>query len=149
MRHPDGRLFDGAWAKGYPLHGAAMDPDGVFYLAKYDGKTYLTIENWDKAERVRKGRIVSGGPTAPGDGRGGPAAAEEMTVVLEDGTKITGPFSALRPVGRATLVERDGRTYDVEYDGLRTIAEGPAPVRKEVPRAARARNRCNRRLRFF
>jgi hypothetical protein len=37
----------------------------------------------------------------------------------------------------------------VEYDGLRTIAEGPVAVRKEVPRAARARNRCNRRLRFF
>jgi hypothetical protein len=45
---------------------------------------------------------------------------------------VEGLFCGLRPQGAATLVE-GGVAYAAEYDGARTIAEAPVPVRKQVP----------------
>ncbi len=44
----------------------------------------------------------------------------------------------LRPDGPATLAEGGGAARAVEYDGARTLAEGPVPLHKEVRRRARA-----------
>jgi hypothetical protein len=35
------------------------------------------------------------------------------------------------------VTERGGAAYAAEYDGERTIAEGPVPVRKQARRPAR------------
>ena len=111
-----------------------MERDGALYRATYDGRTG---SNWDKAERVPAGRIVSGGPP-PHGGSGGPPPAWAARVELADGTVVEGTFRGLRPHGAATVTERGGAAYAAEYDGERTIAEGPVPVRKQARRPARA-----------
>jgi hypothetical protein len=87
--------------------------------------------DWDNAERAPAGRVASGGPPAQGGG-GGPPPAWRARVELPGGAVLEGGFVGLRPAGPATLAEGGGETYAVEYDGSRTVAEGPAPVRKEV-----------------
>ena len=78
------------------------------------------------------GRIASGGPPAQG-GSGGPPPEWRGRAELPGGAVVEGVFCGLRPHGPATLAE-GGVTYAAEYDGARTIAEGPVP--KEVCRAA-------------
>ena len=136
---PDGRVFDGAWAGGFPLQGTAMEPDGALSRAAFDGMTY--IHRWEQAERIPAGRVVSGGPPPPG-GKGGPPPEWLGRVELADGTAVEGAFRGLRPHGPATVTERGGAAYAAEYDGERTIAEGPVPVRKQVRRPG-----GNRRIR--
>jgi hypothetical protein len=131
---PGGRVFDGAWAGDCPLQGTAIEPDGTLFRAAFDGKSFLAV-NWDKAELVPAGRITSGGPPRPG-GSGGPPPAWEGRAELRDGTAVEGVFRGLRPHGRATVTERGGAAYVAEYDGERTVAEGPVPVRKQASRAA-------------
>jgi hypothetical protein len=136
---PGGRVFDGAWAECRPLQGTAMEPDCTFSRATFDGKTILYDGTWDTAERAPGGRVVSGGPPAQG-GSGGARREWEAEVAMADGTTLRGAMRGLSPHGPATLVERGGATYAAEYDGSRTVAEGPVPVRKQVRRpAARAR----------
>jgi hypothetical protein len=132
---PGGRVFDGTWAEGFPLQGAAMEPDGALSLATFDGRTDLST-GWSVAERALAGRVLSGGPPAQGGG-GGPPAAWVGRVELRGGAVLEGELRGLRPHGPATLAE-GGATYAVEYDGSRTVAEGPVPaMRKEVCRRAR------------
>jgi hypothetical protein len=132
---PDERTYDCAWAGGYPLQGTAMEPDGALSRAAFDGETDLLASNWDKAERVPAGRIVSGRP--PPGGSGGPPLEWKGRVELGDGTTIEGVFRGLRPHGPATVTEPGGAAYAAEYDGERTFAEGPVPVRKQASRRRR------------
>ena len=129
MRLHDGRVFDGTWVKGRPLQGTALEPDGALFRARFNGRTWLTIADWGKAVRAVAGRVAAGGPPATGGGSG-PAAAEwEGRVEMAEGTSVEGWFRGLRPHGRATVTEPGGAAYAAEYDGKRTIAEGPVPVR--------------------
>ena len=141
---PDERTYDGAWAGGYPLQGTAMEPDGALFRATFDGETdlsegawlgFLKLSGWHKAQRVPAGRIVSGRP--PPGGSGGPPLEWEGRVELADGTLIEGVFRGLRPHGPATVTEPGGAAYAAEYDGERTFAEGPVPVRKQASRRRR------------
>jgi hypothetical protein len=125
-----GRAFDGAWEGAYPLQGTTMEPDGTLFRAVFDGETLLDDSNWYEAERVPAGCIVSGRPPPGGSGR--PPPEWEGQVELADGTTIEGVFRGLRPHGRATVTERGGAAYAAEYDGERTFAEGPVPVRKQA-----------------
>jgi hypothetical protein len=134
---PDERTYDGAWAGDYPLQGTAMEPDGALSRATFDGETFLDVSNWRKAERVPAGRIVSGRP--PPGGSGGPPLEWEGRVELGDGTLIEGVFRGLRPHGQATVTEPGGAAHAAEYDGERTFAEGPVPVRKQA-----SRRRCRK-----
>jgi hypothetical protein len=127
---PDERTYDGAWAGDNPLQGTAMEPDGALSRATFDGETFLGVSNWHKAQRVPAGRIVSGRP--PPGGSGGPPPEWEGRVELGDGTKIAGVFRGLRPHGLAAVTEPGGAAYAAEYDGERTFAEGPVPVRKQA-----------------
>ena len=62
-------------------------------------------------------------------------------MALLDGAVVDGVFRGLRPQGPAVLAE-GGARYLVEYDGALTIAERPAPERKEVSHTPpRARSR--------
>jgi hypothetical protein len=131
---PDKRTYDGAWARKRPLQGTAMEPDGALSRATFDGKTPIK-SGWHKAERVPAGRIVSGRP--PPGGSGGPPLEWEGRVELADGTTIEGVFRGLRPHGPATVTEPGGAAYAAEYDGERTFAEGPVPVRKQASRRRR------------
>ena len=128
---PGGRVFDGAWAEDCPLQGTAMEPDGALSRATFNGETYLG-DGWYKAQRVPVGRIVSGRP--PPGGSGGPPPAWEGRAELADGTTMEGVFRGLRPDGRATVTEPGGAAHAAEYDGERTFAEGPVPVRKQASR---------------
>ena len=146
------RVFDGAWAAGFPLQGTAMEPGGALFRVAFDGTTELKA-GWDKAihgdwawtgwrNDAPQARLLSGGPPLQG-GSGGPPPAWKGRVELRDGGAVLEVlFSGLRPHGPATLVE-GGVTYAAEYDGARTVAEGPVPVRKQVlratPRARQAR----------
>ena len=127
---PGGRVFDGAWAGDCPLQGTAMEPDGALFRAAFDDKMDIE-DDWDKAERVPAGRIASGGPPPPGGG-GGPPPAWEGRAELADGTAVEGVFRGLLPHGRATVTERGGAACAAEYDGERTVAEGPVPVRRQA-----------------
>jgi hypothetical protein len=129
---PDERTYDGAWARNCPLQGTAMEPDGALSRATFDGEMYLNASNWHKAQRVPAGRIVSGRP--PPGGSGGPPLEWEGRVELGDGTTIAGVFRGLRPHGLAAVTEPGGVAYAAEYDGERTFAEGPVPVRKQASR---------------
>ena len=133
---PDECTYDGAWAGDRPLKGTAMEPDGALSRATFDGETGIP-SGWDKAQRVPAGRIVSGRP--PPGGSGGPPLEWEGRVELGDGTLIAGVFRGLRPHGRATVTEPGGAAYAAEYDGERTFAEGPVPVRKQA-----SRRRCRK-----
>ena len=137
---PGGRVFDGAWAEDRPLRGTAMEPGGALSLATFDGKTLLGDGTWDKATRAPAGRLLSDARPAQGGG-GGPPPAWETRVARPGGGGLAGVFRGLRPHGAATL-EEGGLTFAAEYDGARTIAEGPVPVRKEV-------RHSNRRIFFF
>jgi hypothetical protein len=128
------RVFDGTFADGFPLQGTALESDGALYYVALDGQTYITTAFSDKAARTPAGRVVWGGAPPQGEG-GGPSPTWTARVELPDGVVLEGEFHGLRPDGLATLVE-GGATYAVEYDGARTIAEGPEPVRKEVCRGA-------------
>ena len=128
---PDERTYDGAWARGCPLKGTVMERNGALFRAAFDGETWL-CDGWYKAQRVPAGRIVSGRP--PPGGSGGPPLEWEGRVELGDGTLIEGVFRGLRPHGPATVTERGGAAYAAEYDGERTFAEGPVPVRKQASR---------------
>ena len=140
----DERTYDGAWAGDYPLQGTAMEPDGALSRATFDasyqspveddGKTILE-HGWYEAQRVPAGRIVSGRP--PPGGCGGLPPEWEGRVELADGTMIEGVFRGLRPHGPATVTEPGGAAYAAEYDGERTFAEGPVPVRKQASRPCR------------
>jgi hypothetical protein len=126
---PDERTYDGAWAGDRPLKGTAMEPDGALSRATFNGETYLG-DGWYRAQRVPVGRIVSGRP--PPGGSGGPPPEWKGRVELADGTLIAGVFRGLRPHGLATVTEPGGAAYAAEYDGERTFAEGPVPVRKQA-----------------
>jgi hypothetical protein len=131
----DGRVFDGAWAGGFPLLGTAMEPDngGALFRAAFDGRTVFSAANWGKASRVPVGRVAAGG-APPRGGGGGPATVWKARVELQSRAMLEGAFCGLRPHGPATLAE-GGVEYAAEYDGARTIAEGPVPVRKQVAQA--------------
>ncbi len=125
-----GRVFDGVWAESFPQHGTAMEPGGALFRAKFDGKSFLS-QAWYAAERVPAGRVASGGPP-PHGGTGGTPPEWRGRAELLGGVVVDGVFRGLRPHGSATL-EAGGVTYAAEYDGARTIAEEPVPVRKQVP----------------
>jgi hypothetical protein len=123
---PDGRVFDGEFAGGYPLRGTAMEPGGALFIAAFDGKTVLSAANWQAAVRAPGGRVAAGGGPPRAGGGGGPWPAR---VALPGGAVLQGTFCGLRPHGEMTL-EEGGVVYLVEYDGSRTVSEGPVPVRK-------------------
>jgi hypothetical protein len=131
-----GRVFDGVWAEGFPQHGTAMEPGGALFRAKFDGKSLLGAVSWAKAQRVPAGRVASGGPP-PHGGSGGQKIWRGRAELL-GGVVVDGVFRGLRPHGSAVLAE-GGARYLAEYDGARTIAEEPVPVRKQVRRPAHRR----------
>jgi hypothetical protein len=133
---PGGRTFDGVWAKDCPLQGTAMEPGGALFHAAFDGKTFIP-SGWDKAARVPAGHIATRRQAC----RRHLPPAWEGRAKLADGTTVDGVFRGLRPHGRATLTERGGAAYAAEYDGERTIGEGPMPVSKQASRVARASER--------
>ena len=139
------RVFDGEWAAGFPLRGTAMEPDGTLFRVTFDGETLLSADSLDKAihgdwawigwrNKASAGRVAAGG-SPPQGGDGGPPPAWRGRVELGDGTVVVGTLHGLRLRGPATVVEPSGATYAAEYDGVRTLAEGPVPVRTQVRRA--------------
>ena len=65
-------------------------------------------------------------------GRVAPPPVWEGRVELQDETVVEGVFCGLRPHGLAAVTEPGGAAYAAEYDGERTFAEGPVPVRKQA-----------------
>jgi hypothetical protein len=130
---PRGRVFDGAWAADYPLQGTFMEHDGTLFRATFDGET--GILDWGEKELVLVGRIASGRLPPPGRS-GGPPPVWDGLAKLEDGTSVGGMFRGLRPYGRATVTELGGEPYMAEYDGERTIAEDPVPIRMQASHSA-------------
>ena len=108
FRSADGaRLFDGEWARGYPLRGAALDADGVLYRAAFDGATsivHMPDADWAalRAAWPREGAVTAGRP-GPAFGPG-----EEWSgaVALADGTRFEGTLRGLCPA--AGRVEAPG-----------------------------------------
>jgi hypothetical protein len=123
FRSADGaRVFDGDWARGFPLRGAALDDDGALYRAAFDGSTsivHMPDDHWARARAAwpRVGAVVAGRP-GPAFGPG-----EEWAGALElaDGTRFQGTLRGLCPV--AGLLESPGGAGPAPYAGER----GPLP----------------------
>jgi hypothetical protein len=121
-------VFEGSFAEGCPVEGTAMEPGGALFRVAFTHRAPLSAKTLHAAKRTPAGRVTSGAP--PAEAGGGPPPPWSTRV--EDGV-----FRGLRPDGPATLVERGGAAYEAEYDGTRTIAEQPRPVRTQVRGRAR------------
>jgi hypothetical protein len=130
---PGGRVFDGTFAEGFPQQGTAMETGGALFHAAC-GKELLGAASLNTAGYTPAGRVAGGPP--PQGGNGSLAVAWRARVELPGGTVVEGMFRGLRPHGPATLVEGGGAAYAVEYDGVRTLAEGAEPLHKEVRTSA-------------
>jgi hypothetical protein len=131
---PGGKIFDGEWANFCPVRGTAMEADGTFFHAEFDGSTRLSSQSWSAARRKPAGRIVEGLPPC---GIGGGAAGVWVGAVELCGdrnvcTAYRGELRGLRPCGKGVLIEAGGMLFQVEHDGTRSLAEELTPVRKEV-----------------
>jgi hypothetical protein len=133
LPHGRGTLWtsDGArclvadWANGgYPLRGAVMEAGGEVTLATFDGRTPVLLNdgsNWATAakERTPAGRVVEGGPPAPGGG------ARAVRVELAGGGAYAGAMRGLAYCGDGVLTDAGGAAWRVTHaDGGRTFAEG-------------------------
>ena len=108
-----------------------MEASGDVFLASFDGRTELRFDggNWATAatERTLAGRVVEGGPPAPGGG------ARAVRVELAGGGAYAGAMRGLAYCGDGVLTDAGGAAWRVTHaDGGRTFAEGQEPVAKEV-----------------
>ena len=146
------RCFVGDWFWDGALRGAMMEADGGVFHVVFDVNTtwspsdldgdagmLLEIDNdWAAAvaaakERTPAGRVVEGGPPAPG------GCARAVRVELAGGGAYAGAMEGLSFVGDGVLTDAAGAAWRVTHaDGNRTFAVGQELVAKEVRAAPRA-----------
>jgi hypothetical protein len=116
------------------MRGTAVDGDGTYAFALFDGKSPLSEESWAAAHRVPAGRLLAW-PPAPG-ASGGPGGPEEWTAVAlgADGVRFEGRLQGLCPLhGTETRPGSvSGGAFRVVYGGRRTLAEAPQPRERTV-----------------
>ena len=136
FRFADGRrLYDGAWAEGRPMGGAALDGDGVVWRAAIPDRCteMLWIADIWLKDRVSDGwtragvTVTAGRPPAEAPGSGEWAGAWAW----EGGGRVEGLLRGLRPVA-GVETDGDGRRWRVTYDGERTLAEGLVATSRTV-----------------
>jgi hypothetical protein len=118
------RFFDGEWREDTPLRGSALESDGSFFLATFDGKITLDDKSFNKKRGwIRLGR-VEGWPRLAWKAAGARGGVMEWTgmALWADGRRFEGRLLGLRPLEGMEMVP-GGERVAVAYGGATTLAE--------------------------
>jgi hypothetical protein len=114
----DGRLFEGTFKDDYPVNGQMIEPNGVTYLANFDGSTHAS--KWQPCQRSKVGVFLDGWTEA---------ASQNWIreFAWDDGRRFAGSCIGYRPsVG--VFLDQNADLFFAVFDGKRTFAEEPAAV---------------------
>ena len=114
----DGRVFEGTFKNDYPVNGQMIEPNGVTFLANFDGSTHAS--EWHPCQRSKVGVFLDGWKEA---------ASQNWIreFAWDDGRRFAGSCIGYRPsVG--VYLNKDVDLFFAVFDGKKTFAEGPAVV---------------------